>query len=425
MKVAIIGAGFGGLSAGYKLAKEGFDVTIFEADENPGGLAVGFKEPDWKWSIEKHYHHWFYSDWAITNLAKKIGYKIDFVRPLTSTYLDGTIHQLDSPLSLFKMTKLPVIDRLRTGAVLAYLKFTNNWKALEKVTAEKWLKKYMGEISWRILWRPLFAKKFSDYEKLIPASWFWARIKKRSAKLGYPRGGFLLFAKAIAAGIEADGGQIFYNTPVTSIESKKSELVVTTDKKSFVFDRLIFTLPFVPMLKIVKGLSNSYQDKLHSFKSVGALNMMLTLKKKLLTDGTYWLNINEQEFPFISVVEHTNFVKRINYGGEHIVYIGNYLAKGHPFYQKSPGELFEIYLPYIQKINPEFSRKWINKIHLFSAPFAQPIPFLSYSRKIPDMTTPVKNLFLSNIQQVHPWDRGTNYAVEMGEKAADLVIQSA
>jgi len=57
MKVAIIGAGFGGLAAAYRLARSGVDVTVFESDNAPGGLAIGFKEPEWKWSIEKHYHH--------------------------------------------------------------------------------------------------------------------------------------------------------------------------------------------------------------------------------------------------------------------------------------------------------------------------------------------------------------------------------
>jgi len=425
MKIGIIGAGFGGLAAGYKLAKKGYDVTIFEADANPGGLAIGFKEPDWKWSIEKHYHHWFYSDWAIRNLAKEINYKFVFKRSLTSTYLDGETYRLDSPISLLKFSKLPMLDRLRTGAILSYLKITPDWKSLEKVTAEKWLKKYMGEISWRILWQSLFAKKFSQYAKQIPASWFWARIKKRSTKLGYPQGGFLLFAQALAKHIESYGGKVFYNTPVEEIKTYGEGLKVAAGKKTFTFDRVIFTLPYFPMLKIVKGLPVNYKNKLSSFKGLGALNLMLSLKKRLLTDRTYWLNINEKEFPFISVVEHTNFVSRGNYGGEHLVYIGNYLAKGHPFYQKSPGELFEIYLPFIQQINPEFSRKWINKIHLFNAPFAQPITSLNYSKKIPGMVTPIRNLYLTNIQQVYPWDRGTNYAVELGERAADLVIQSA
>ena len=58
MKIAIIGAGFTGLSAAYYLQKEGHEVSLFERDTKPGGLAIGYKEHEWKWTLEEHYQHW-------------------------------------------------------------------------------------------------------------------------------------------------------------------------------------------------------------------------------------------------------------------------------------------------------------------------------------------------------------------------------
>ena len=43
MKIAIIGAGFGGLAAAYDLRRAGHEVTIFESADYAGGLASGFK----------------------------------------------------------------------------------------------------------------------------------------------------------------------------------------------------------------------------------------------------------------------------------------------------------------------------------------------------------------------------------------------
>ncbi|MEK9201173.1 MAG: FAD-dependent oxidoreductase, partial [Patescibacteria group bacterium] len=153
---------------------------------------------------------------------------------------------------------------------------------------------------------------------------------------------------------------------------------------------------------------------------IGAVNLVLALKKPFLSDGTYWLNINESNMPFLAVVEHTNFMPQASYGDDHLVYVGNYLSTDHPFFGFTSKQLINKFLPSLKKINPEFKSDWIRDSWVFKAPFAQPIVTTHYSQLIPPMTTPVNNLFLANIQQVYPYDRGTNYAVELGEKAAKL-----
>ena len=45
-KAVVIGAGLGGLSAAIRLATTGWDVTVFEASDKPGGKA-GFVELGW------------------------------------------------------------------------------------------------------------------------------------------------------------------------------------------------------------------------------------------------------------------------------------------------------------------------------------------------------------------------------------------
>jgi protoporphyrinogen oxidase len=75
MKIAIIGAGFSGMTAAYDLSKAGHQVTIFESANFVGGLASGFKEPGWDWSVEKFYHHWFASDKYMLGLIKELGWE--------------------------------------------------------------------------------------------------------------------------------------------------------------------------------------------------------------------------------------------------------------------------------------------------------------------------------------------------------------
>ena len=423
MKVAIIGAGFGGLAAGYKLAKQGAGVTIFESESYPGGLAVGFKDKKWKWSLERHYHHWFSNDESVLNLANEIGYEVLTVRPKTSTFYNGNTYQLDSPLSLLTFSELSFTDRIRTGTVLAYLKFSNNWKKFEKFTAKEYLIKFMGQKSWEVLWQPLFEKKFGQFADEISASWFWARIKKRTPSLSYPKSGFADFAWAMDKEIRKYHGKIFYKTRVEKIVKHEDKLLVKIGRNFYKFDKVICTLPSPLFVKLVDGLPENYLKNMVNLKGIGAINLVLSLNKQFLEDGTYWLNINAAHFPFLAIVEHTNFMDKKHYNNEHMVYIGNYLPHEHPYFKKEAVDLIREFQPYLSTINPKFDKKWINSAYLFKAPFAQPIIPTNYLEKVPAFETPIKDLYLCNIQQVYPWDRGTNYAVELGQKVADLILR--
>jgi len=421
MKVGIIGAGFGGLAAGYWLARNKADVTIFESDDKPGGLAVGFQAPKWRWSMEWHYHHWFTNDHAILNLAKEIGYPVVTVHPKTSTYYNGRIYQLDSPISLLKFSELSFFDRIRTGMVIAYLKLNPNWKMLEGITAKDFLIKYMGQKSWDVLWYPLFIKKFDKYYDKIAASWFWTRINKRTPSLVYPEGGFIKFALALDRAVREHNGTILYKTPVLKVEKKGNKFMVKTNRSTMQFDKVMVTLPTPIFTKIVDKLPLGYKKELQALQGIGAVNLVLSLKHKFLEDGTYWLNINDTIFPFLALVEHTNFMDKKRYNNEHLLYIGNYLPQDHKYFVSRGEDLFSEFLPYLKTINPSFNKSWVNKIDIFKAPFAQPIIPLNYSKNIPKFETPIKGLYLCNIQQVYPWDRGTNYAVELGQKVAKII----
>ncbi|MEZ4949047.1 MAG: FAD-dependent oxidoreductase [Saprospiraceae bacterium] len=50
-KVIVIGAGFSGLAAASSLAQKGFDVTIIEKNEVPGGRARKFETDGFMFDI--------------------------------------------------------------------------------------------------------------------------------------------------------------------------------------------------------------------------------------------------------------------------------------------------------------------------------------------------------------------------------------
>lgn len=248
--------------------------------------------------------------------------------------------------------------------------------------------------------------------------------KKRSALLGYPEGGFLSFAETIDKLIHRYKGKIIYNTSVKKIIKKDKKLIIKTDEKEHKFNCVISTLSFYSFVNMTEGLPLNYRNSLLRLKGLGEVNLILSLSKQFLKDGTYWLGINESKFPFVAIVEHTNFIDRSNYGGEHLIYVGNYFSPEHKYFQYDANRLVDEFLPYLKKINPDFDKSQIEKSYIFKSAFTQPVIPLNYSKIIPEFETPIKGLFLANMQQVYPWDRGTNYAVELGNKVADLVIKN-
>ncbi|MDP3988199.1 MAG: FAD-dependent oxidoreductase [Candidatus Levybacteria bacterium] len=427
MKIAIVGAGFTGLSCAYELSKKGFEVTVFEREKSPGGLASGFKIGNWQWPLEKHYHHFFTSDSFGLNLAKELNISIKFFRPKTKSLIDGKIYPLDSPLDVALFNKLSIPQRMRMALVLAYLKLTPFWKSMEKVTAVSMLPKLMGEKPYKLIWEPLLKGKFGKYKNEIALSWFWARIKKRSQRLGYPLDGYQTFADKIKDNIEKLGGLFYFETQVKEIikENGKIKLICggsdhQAKEKTFLFDAVIATVGSLYFTNMVKNLPKDYVGKLNSLQALSSLTLVLVLKTSFLNDGTYWLNICGKDFPFLSVVEHTNFIDKKHYDNEHLVYVGNYLPADHPFMKMNTAELLKIYKPWLRKINPYFQLSILNS-QLFKAPFAQPVIPLNYSKSIPSFKTPIKNIYLANMQQVYPWDRGANYAIELGQKAAKTI----
>ena len=219
MKVAIIGAGVAGLSAAYDLAGAGNEVTIFEAAHFTGGLAAGFKAEQWNWHLEHFYHHWFETDDDILNLIDEIGErdKVFFPRPVTSLYVEGQIYPFDSPARALFFPRLPLIPKLRFGLMALYLRFTKNWQAPEKETAHRWLTRPMGETAYKILWEPLLVGKFGDYYQEVNMAWFWARIHKRSYRLGYFEGGFQAFIDALTDTVREVGANIYLNWAIDGI----------------------------------------------------------------------------------------------------------------------------------------------------------------------------------------------------------------
>lgn len=423
MKIAILGAGYAGMSAAWDLKKAGHDVTIFESATYAGGLASGFKEPHWNWSVEKFYHHWFQSDSEMLGIIRELGLedKVIFPRPLTVMYYKNKWYPFDSILNALRFPGLGFgLNKIRFGFVGLFLRITKNWQALEKVTAHEWMLKYAGKQVYEQMWQPLLIGKFASFYKDVNMAWLWARMHARTTRLGTFEGGFQKFADIFAEKLREKGVEIRLGVSIKSIKKDQASTSLSVDGESF--DKVLVTTSPNLMAKLCPDLPESYLKGLLELKSMGAVVMTLSLKHSLSKDGYYWFNVPKGEgYPFLALVEHTNFVSKENFGGDHIVYAGDYLELGHEYFDMTDEQLLERFIPAFEKFNPEFKRDWVKKIWVHKTNYAQPVPLVGHSKNIPAIQTPIEGLYFASMSQVYPWDRGTNFAVEIGRKAARMM----
>jgi protoporphyrinogen oxidase len=426
--VAVLGAGIGGLSAAYDLARAGRKVTVFEAADFVGGLASGFKEPHWSWTMEKFYHHWFTSDRHLLGLMDELGWRerVVFPRPYTVMYYQGKFYPFDSISTALLFPGLGWgITKGRFGLVGLYLRLSRNWQALEKYTADAWMRKWAGQRAYELMWEPLLVGKFGErYARQVNMAWMWARLKSRTTRLGTYQGGFQAFADDFAAHLRSLGVEIRLSVPVERVElHPEAGLALHFQGGQERYAQALVTTSPKLLARLAPALPPEYLRGLLDLKSMGAVVMILALKQQLSEKGYYWYNLPKSAgFPFLALVEHTNFLSPEYFGGDHLVYVGDYLETDHAYFQMSQAELVQRFTPSFSKINPNFTPDWIKKTWLFRTNYAQPIPFVNHSKNIPAIQTPLPGLFFASMSQVYPWDRGTNFAVEIGRRAARLML---
>lgn len=431
--VVIVGAGFTGLSAAYELTQQGCEVTVLEKDDTIGGLAGSFDVGGEK--LEKFYHHLFTSDVHIIGLVEELGLADNIIYNTTRTgmYYANNFYNLSNPLDVLKFKPLSLLNRIRLGMLVLKARRVNQWESLEEMTAREWLVKLAGQKVYDVVWEPLIRGKFCEYADDISAVYMWNKLKLRggsrdkssSESLVYFKGGFSSLVNAMAAQIQSLGGQILTNKRVDSLIVENGNIcgVKCGGSGEIIPADTVLLTPALPVVaELLQGhVQDEYIDSINRIEYLANVCLVLELDRSL--SDIYWLNVNDPDFPYVGVIEHTNMIPCEGYSGRHIVYLSKYLPKSESMYQMSKDELLNFSIPHIKRMFPEFEQSWILNHHVWKEPYTQPIVVCNYSKLIPDYKTPIENLWIANMAQTYPEDRGTNYAVRDGRKVAQIMIE--
>jgi protoporphyrinogen oxidase len=387
----------------------------------PGGLTAGFKVgPNW---LDKFYHHLFRTDRRMISLFDELGLggRMQWGRPPTAVLRNGQVRRLDGPVEVLTFSPLSPVARVRLGAAIAALKVAPDPERFEGQTAARWLRRWMGREAYEVVWEPQLRGKFGAYAEQIGMPWFWARIHDRTPELGYPRGGFQPFYEALATDIERHGGRMELDCAIECIEQRDGKVTLTTSKGAETFDAVLCSLPTRLFTRVARDLPESYVSQFsRTGEHISAHCLILELDRKL--QDAYWVSVADPGYPFVALVEHTNWMPASDYGGSHLVYLGNYLLPDDELFSMSKEAVVERFVPHLSRVNPRFDRSWIKAAHVFGAPYAQPIVGVGYRESLPPHRTPLPGVWLANMGHVYPHDRGQNYSAILGEEVADRML---
>lgn len=435
LRIGIIGAGLAGLTAGRELARAGHVVTVCEQAPEAGGLVGTFRYAGTR--LEMFYHHAFTTDLETVRLIRELGLesRLQWRETPMGMFKDGKLMKFATPMDLIRFTPLSFPNRVRFGMAILYLSRVKRWHKYEQVKAETWIKKYFGEQAWDVIWGPLMHGKFGDYASTIGMPWFYSRVHTRAGSrekgmakesLGYLEGSFQGLTDALVAEIQNFGGSVRCGEKIEAVLETGGRVTGWKNGRRGEenFDLVLATpappslLPLLPS----RALNGEYWDKLRRVKYLGNVCAVLTVKRSL--SPIYWMNIPDAGSPFIAVIEHTNFIPASHYDGRHVIYLSSYLPTDHPRYQAKDPEVLDEFYAYLRKVIPSFKAQDVAESRVFRAPYAQPVIQAGFAGNLVSPATPLAGLYLANMAQIYPEDRGMSYSIRLGKQVAERITKS-
>jgi protoporphyrinogen oxidase len=432
MKIGIIGGGIMGITLGYYLSRENYEVEIFEASPILGGLAGPITLEDGT-LVDRFYHTILSSDKNLKQLSQELGItdQLRFKETKMGFYYNNAIHPMNNIADFMKFPPLGWIDRFRLGLTVLIAQFYKDWRKLEGINVEKWLNGLSGKRTFNNIWRPMLRAKFDGGFENTPATYIWARLVRMKStrggasqkeEAGHLIGGYITLIKAMTEKILQKGGVIHLSTPVKEIVIENGLAVGIRMQDGLVvrYDAVLATVQSPIFSRLIPGADADYLDFLSKTDYLGIVAPLLVLDRPLTS---YWtINITDDQIPFTGVIETTAYIDPKYVGGHHLVYLPKYTAPGSPWLKKSDEEIRQTWLGYLRTMFPEFDQSAIQYFLVHRERYVEPLHGLNQTHLIPEVRTPVKNLFLSTTAQIYPELTNGESVVKYAKKSADIII---
>lgn len=401
---AVVGAGALGLTLALRLARRGHSVTVYEAGDVLGGLAAPWQVGDVTW--DRHYHVTLLSDARTRAMYAAAGIADDELRWVeTKTGYYGTDHVLRSVSNAVEFLKLPglsPIDKVRLGATIVVGSKIRNGRRMERVTVERWLRRWSGNSAFETFWKPLLRAKLGDAYPKSSAAFIWATIQRlyaarrtglKKEMFGYVSGGYSRVFASFTETLAAAGVEVRLSTPISSVERRGDHLAVVTKSDAHDFDRVVVTTNAALAARLCPDLVTGERERLQRVEYLGIVCVSLLLEQQL---SPYYLTyITEPATPFTAVVEMTAFIDPAEVDGKSLVYLPKYAPASDPLFQADDADVVATFLPFLQQMYPAFDPSQVVAARVSKVPQVFAVPTVGYSDDAPQIATSVPGLFLA------------------------------
>jgi protoporphyrinogen oxidase len=417
----VLGGGISGLAAAHRLGRAGVAVTLVEGSDQLGGLGTFFAREGR--SVERFYHCVMPTDEHLLPLLDELGLKstVGWKPTTMGMVVSGRRYPFNTAVDLLRFTPLTLVQRLRFGVVSLLLRYLGRGRDLDNLRIEDWLRRLYGDVIWNRMFQPMFGSKFGDAFGDVPALYLWQRLgrEKNVATRGYPAGGYESIIAGLRASIEGAGGRILTGTPVSALSADGEGVSVTLGSgERIAADWAISTLP-LPVLRSIADTGLAPALPTVSLEYQGVVNALFFLRKRL--DGNYWAPVLDSGTEFDGVIEMSELSGP--HDGLHLVYAMHYCTRDDELFARPEAEIAErwtrqLLATYPDRIGPDD----VAEVHVFRAPFVEPVYPLGYAAAKPADEVPGTRLLLATTAQVYPEVTSWNSSTGLSGRVVDRLL---
>jgi protoporphyrinogen oxidase len=425
--VAVLGGGICGLATAYRLTRSGHRVTLLEGSDQLGGLGTFFPWRD-GW-VERFYHCVMPSDDELLDLLAELGLAdgVRWRRTTMGMVVDGDHHAFNTAWDLLRFTPLGLPDRLRFGVVSLLLRRLGRGRDLDNTRTEDWLRELYGNVVWETLLAPMFGSKFGRSFGDVPALYLWQRLgrERNVATRGYPAGGYKSVIDGLRTALEAAGAAVRTTTPALGLSVVDGRARITVPGEEVIeADQVVSTLP-LPQLRQVADDDLAARLPTVRLPYQGVVNALFFLRRPLA--GHYWTPVVRSGTEFDGVVEMSALAGTGPYGGRHLAYVMRYTDRDSALFREDAGSIAGRWTAQLCALYSglPLTEDDIDEVHVFRAPFVEPVYPLGYLRQRPVVELPGTPVLLATTAHVYPEVTSWNSSVRLANQVAATIDRTA